>query len=91
MTTRNFTQLGELLQKARTRAGLTQEDVAKELGYTHQFISNWERGISSPPCRLLRRIAAIYGISATELYDFLLEGTIRSVKAQLENEFRKAR
>lgn len=91
MATRNFIQLGELLQKARLKAGLTQEYVARQLGYTHQFISNWERGISGPPCRLLRKIASIYGISASDLYDCLLEGTLRAVKTQLDNEFRKAR
>lgn len=91
MAPRNFTRLGELLQKARIHAGLTQEDVARKLGYTHQFISNWERGISSPPCKLLRRIESLYGIPANELYELLVDGTLQAVRAQLENEFKKSR
>lgn len=42
-------QLGVLLRNARLSRGLTQADVAKELGITAQALSNWK---ATPPRRL---------------------------------------
>lgn len=38
------TRLRELLVEARTRAGLTQTQLAKALGRPQSFVSNYERG-----------------------------------------------
>lgn len=59
----NFTNTALHLKKSRNKSGLTQVFVSKKLALeSHQFISNWERGISAPPARSWPMIAKIYGI-----------------------------
>ena len=49
-------ELAKGLKQKRVAAGLSQRDVSDELGYsTPQFISNWERGISCPPRRIIEK------------------------------------
>jgi transcriptional regulator with XRE-family HTH domain len=87
-----FVKLGATLKKSRVHAGFSQQAVAKKLGYgSYQFISNWERGISSPPCRILKKIATLYGIPSQKLYSQLLDDSVRRVELQLEKEFRKTK
>lgn len=84
----NRKSLAAFLRAARNRAGLSQRDVALRLGYgTPQFISNWERGISSPPCRAVHTLAELYRVSADELYDALVEETLMRVEQDLREEF----
>ena len=68
------------LKKARQKSGLSQGDVAKELGYSSpQFISNWERGLSSPPLDTLSDLVRIYSIPGKELVDVMLNETKQSL------------
>lgn len=39
-----YTLLRQLLQRERCNAGLTQEDVAKDLGRAQSFVSKYEKG-----------------------------------------------
>lgn len=41
-------EIGNRLKNARTDNGLTQEQVAEELGVSRQSISNWENNRSYP-------------------------------------------
>lgn len=85
-------QLGDFLKEKRQNAGLSQGDVSKKLGYgTPQFISNWERGISSPPINALKKIASLYNISADELFEVLLEETILQITKDLKRRFKEAK
>lgn len=50
------------LKKLRTRAGLTQQEVATKFGYTTaQFVSNWERGLITPPIKTAKRLSLMCG------------------------------
>lgn len=70
----NSNRLGLFLKAKREEKGLTQSEVARTLGYgSPQFISNIERGISSVPMKSLRLIIDLYGVSADEIVDILLE------------------
>jgi transcriptional regulator with XRE-family HTH domain len=42
---RNF---GERLKQFRKQAGLTQDDIAAQLGLTKNAVSQWERNVSQP-------------------------------------------
>ncbi|ASD63026.1 helix-turn-helix domain-containing protein [Bdellovibrio bacteriovorus] len=82
--------LGQFLKEKRTLSGLSQGEVSKKLGYsTPQFISNWARGVSSSPIDTLKKIGQIYHVSADELFERVLEGTIESVRDDMAKKFKK--
>ena len=39
-------KIGENIRALRLRKGLTQEQVAQQLGVTYQAVSKWENGVS---------------------------------------------
>ena len=52
-----------LLKRRRLQLHLKQKDIAFQLGYgSSQFVSNWERGISTPPLKSLRQLCDILEI-----------------------------
>ena len=53
--------IGSTLLIARKAAKLTQNDLARRIGSTKQYISKVERGIVSPQTDTLQRIAAAMG------------------------------
>lgn len=58
-----YFSLGKLLKKGREAKGVTQAEVARRYNYqTAQFISNWERGQSFPPIRILKDLCSYYGL-----------------------------
>lgn len=80
--------LGQFLKSKRENASLSQGDVAKKLKYTSpQFISNWERGVSSPPIKVLKQLSQLYKIGSDELFNLILEHSLKELKANLMTEF----
>jgi DNA-binding transcriptional regulator YiaG len=76
--------MAQFLKEKRMKIGLTQSDVARKLGYSSpQFVSNWERGLASPPVFILRDLTKIYKVSADEMFKLLLS----EVEADLRTEF----
>lgn len=68
--------IGRYIKKKRMAAGYTQADLAKKLGYTAQFVTNWERGVSSPPANTLRKIVTILEIPEEEILELLCQESI---------------
>lgn len=69
-----FQNLGVYLQKKRVKAGLSQGDVAKALGYSSpQFISNFERGLCAPPLPKLKSIINMYDLSPEAVMNLMLK------------------
>lgn len=58
---------GQKLKDARSRAGLTQEELVRHLGVTRQTISNWENDRSYPDLASALKLSELYGISLDEL------------------------
>jgi transcriptional regulator with XRE-family HTH domain len=84
--------LAQFLKQTREKAELSQRQVADHLGYqSAQFISNWERGVSSPPLKTLKKLGDLYHVSAETLYQILLQDTLKRVEADLHREFYGAR
>jgi transcriptional regulator with XRE-family HTH domain len=82
------TKLAEFLKSSRTSANLSQKDVSTKLGYgSSQFISNWERGVSQPPIKVLKVLSNLYKVEADKIFDVLLEDTVEIVKADLRSKF----
>ena len=85
--------VGGFLKGAREKAGLTQQDVARELNYsTPQFVSNWERGISLPPLDVMPLLAEVLKISPRNLMDTLFryqEELLKIRKREVQEVFKK--
>lgn len=79
---RHYMALGEYLQEMRVKANLTQRAVSEVLGYSSaQFISNFERGISSPPFTKLKTLISLYKMPKEKVMDLVLQGE-REVMAE---------
>jgi transcriptional regulator with XRE-family HTH domain len=84
--TRNYVALGEYLQEMRIKSDLTQREVSLELGYSSaQFISNFERGISSPPLKKLKELIRMYKMPIEKVMGLVLEGEREVLVAALRN------
>ena len=59
--------MGQRLLALRTRAGLSQEALAEQLGVSRQAVSRWERDESAPDLYLIPVIAEIFGVTSDEL------------------------
>ena len=77
--------VSKFLKEARIKSSLTQAEVANALRYKSvQFVSNWERGLRTPPGKTLVKLAKMYRISIEDLYDLLLEEKICLAKQNLK-------
>lgn len=80
--------LAEILHGYRIDANLTQAQVADHLGYaTPQFISNWERGVSTPPINIIKKLAAFYKVDAESIFKLIEEQTIKEVRRNFEKKY----
>jgi transcriptional regulator with XRE-family HTH domain len=48
---------GKRVKEARKKAGKSQGDIARHLGYENQAISNWERDITTPNTEVMIEVA----------------------------------
>jgi len=66
-------KFGAYLAEHRHKRGLSQGAVAQSLGYSSpQFISNFERGLCTPPNKKLQKLIKLYGVPKTEVVDMRL-------------------
>ena len=58
----------EKIKKYRKERGLSQEDLAAQFGYkSFTTIQKWEDGSSTPPVKVIRQLAAFFGVSTEDL------------------------
>ncbi len=55
------------LVELRTKARLTQLELAEKINYTDKAVSKWERGEALPDLRVLIKLADIYNITIDEI------------------------
>ena len=58
---------GAVIKELREKHNLTQSELAEKLNVSDKTISKWETGKGYPDITLLEPIAAVFGISVTEL------------------------
>lgn len=72
---------GKLLREYRLRQGLSQNQLARKIGYgSGQYVSNIERGVSLVPADKIVKLAKIVG---TKPYKFKA-ALLRDYKTQLD-------
>ncbi|QDK39762.1 XRE family transcriptional regulator [Bdellovibrio sp. NC01] len=86
-------EFAELLRELRVQSHLTQFEVAEKLQYaTPQYVSNWERGISTPPVAHLKTLAKIFKYDDELLFEKFLQEEIRVITEDFKKQFtRKGR
>ena len=55
--------LGQRIQKGRKEAGLSQEELAEQLGVSRQAVSRWENDNGYPEMEKIIRLSQIYQVS----------------------------
>lgn len=65
----NDYEFGNYLYTLRGRAGLTQKQLARQLGVTNKAVSKWETGKAKPTTQTLRKMAALFGLSVDRLLE----------------------
>lgn len=71
--------VGKRIKIVRQRSGLTQDQLAEQVGLSPKYISGIERGVENPTMDILLRVAKMLGV---ETYDLFLFGeTEESEKA----------
>ena len=79
-------------KEKRESQGLTQDDVAHHLGYSSkQIVSNWERGLCTPPLASLARLSKLLHISKSEIIDIFLKETRSEIEKQFTPQRNKIR
>ena len=76
--------MSEFLKNKRIERGLSQIDVGRQLKFSSsQFISNWERGLSSPPIKVLKKLVKLYKMDAAEVIELILDHERKELKKTL--------
>ncbi len=82
--------LGTFIKEKRLKKGLSQAELADRLGYASpQFVSDWERAVSSPPIKKLPEISKELGVNLNTLFDLLVDLATTQLKESLNEEFSK--
>jgi transcriptional regulator with XRE-family HTH domain len=67
MTSRTSSPVGRRIAELRKNAGLTQRQLADQIGTAWSNVAYWERGASAPPGTALVKLAPALGVSVDEL------------------------
>ena len=62
-------EIGNKIMNLRKKKGLSQEELAEEIGVTRQTISKWELGETSPDIKQAKELSRIFNVSLDELVD----------------------
>ena len=76
MSDGKFKKIGEYFRTRREAKGLTQEEIARFLGYSSkQIVSNWERGVCSPPLNQVSALIRVLGLDESEVAEVFIDAT----------------
>ena len=62
--------VGKRIKIVRQRSGLTQDQVAEQVGLSPKYISGIERGVENPTMDILLRVAKILEVEPYDLFLF---------------------
>jgi transcriptional regulator with XRE-family HTH domain len=66
-------RFGNAVRVARTRAGITQEELAERAGLDRSYIGGVERGDRNPTLIAIEKIAGGLGITLADLFSYSVE------------------
>lgn len=59
--------IGGNIKKFRELKGMSQQELASEVGVVRQTVSKWEKGLSVPDSETLLKIAVVFNVSVSDL------------------------
>ena len=78
------------IKNTRLTQGYSQAQLAAILGYTSpQFISDWERGVSSPPVKKLPELSKVLNVKVDILFNLLVTLATEQLVSNLSKEFKQ--
>ena len=80
-------ELGYKIKQLRYKAGLTQEQLAEQLGVSAQAVSKWENAVAMPDITLLPALAGVFGVSIDELFELTVEQKLQRIENRMNIEF----
>ena len=75
----NDYKFGNLLYKLRTKANLTQNDLAQKLCVSNKAISKWENGKAKPTTDTLKKISILFNIDIDKLLQIKQNDNIKKI------------
>lgn len=81
--------IGDNIRIARKRKGLTQEELAGQIGVTSQAVSRWESGAGLPDISLIVPIAQVLSVSTDMLFGMDSEGNDNRLLIQIGNQYQE--
>ena len=79
-------EIGNKIKQLRYKSGLTQEQLASNLGISAQSVSKWETAVSMPDITLLPSLAREFGVSIDELFDLAVDQKLQRIEKRIEVE-----
>lgn len=61
--------LGKILKELRTEKGISQQELAKQIGVSQKAIDYWERSVNEPKASYIIKLADFFEVSADYLLD----------------------
>ncbi len=65
-------EIGSRIRKYREKLGMSQNELAEQLGIKHSRVSNWEQGTNRPDADLLAELCRVLNVSPSELLNVRL-------------------
>ena len=62
--------IGNTIKTLRKAKGVTQEEVARELGVSYQAVSKYENEVAQPDISLIPLLAQYFGVTIDELFGY---------------------
>ena len=63
----NDYKFGNYIFELRKRAGLSQAELAAQIGVTNKAVSKWENGKAKPSTEMIRKLATLFQVSVDEM------------------------
>ena len=63
----DMTKIGRLLQTLRKEKGMTQEQLAEQMGVARRTVSRWETGSNMPDLDILMELSDFYSVDLREI------------------------